>query len=151
MTPMKSFRRYEHHVRILVIGFCLLGVLGCSRSTSDEAADVDQIRIVPRRSGNAVELSAEAVYAIMNRCGFTDQQIYFQGTALRDALKNYGGACIFLDKEQAEVLLRVLGEEVQGVSQSYGYFVYDVKGERFKLGGASQSQPSGQNKAMAPR
>ena len=150
---MKSFERFKRVVTVLLIGFCVFGVVGCSgsRSASDEAADVDQIRIVPRRSGNAVELSAQGVYAIMNRCGFTDQQIYFQGTALRDALKNYGGAVIFVDKEDAEVLLRVLGEEVQGVSQSYGYFVYDVKGERFKLGAPPETQPAPQNKAMAPR
>ena len=136
---------------MLLVGLCMLGVIGCSRSSSTETTGVDQIRIVPKRSGNAVELSAGAIYAIMTRCGFTEEQIYFQGTALRDALKNYGGACIFVDEDKAEVLLRVQGEEVQGVSQSYGYFVYDVKADYFKLGGAPGGPTANQGKAPAPR
>ena len=119
----------------------MFGVIGCSTSAPEETSGVDQIRVVPKRSGNAVELSATAIYAIMSRCGFTEEQVYFQGTALRDALKNYGGACIYVEEDNAEVLLRVQGEEVQGVSQSYGYFVYDVKAEYFKLGAPPESKP----------
>ncbi len=148
---MKSTQRTHYLAHILLVGLCVFGVIGCSRSKPDETADVDQIRIVPKRSGNAVELDAGAIFAIMKRCGFTDQQVYFQGTALRDALKNYGGACIFVGEDNAEVLLRVQGEDVQGVSQTYGYFVYDVKADYFRLGAPQKSQTVNQGRAIAPR
>ena len=148
---MKSTQRTQYLAHIFLVGLCVFGVIGCSRSTPEETAGADQIRIEPKRSGNAVELNAGAIFAIMKRCGFTDQQVYFQGTALRDALKNYGGACIFVGENNAEVLLRVQGEDVQGVSQTYGYFVYDVKGDYFRLGAPPESQPVNQGKATAPR
>jgi hypothetical protein len=150
---MRSTQRSQRLAQVLLVGLCVFGVMGCSRSVPEETSGsgADQIRIVPKRSGNAVELNATAIYAIMSRCGFTEEQIYFQGTALRDALKNYGGACIFLGKDRAEVLLRVKGEEVQGVSQSYGYFVYDVKANYFTLGAPSGSPSVNRAQAPAPR
>lgn len=129
----------------------MFGIMGCSTSKPEETSSRDDITVVPKRSGNAVELNANAVFSIMKRCGFTDEQVYYHGTALRDALKNYGGACIYVGKGNAEVLLRVQGEEVQGVSQSYGYFVYDVKAGQFKLGGVTQPQVQGQKSPIAPR
>lgn len=140
MASMKTKPQYQHIARILLVGLCVFGIIGCSSHSPKEKTGVDEIRIVPKRSGNAVELNATAIFAIMKRCGFTDEQIYFQGTALRDALKNFGGACIFVGEGNAEVLLRVQGEEVQGVSQSYGYFVYDVKADYFRLGAAPKPQ-----------
>ncbi|MCF7973847.1 MAG: hypothetical protein K9N55_08535 [Phycisphaerae bacterium] len=125
--------------------------MGCSRSAPEETTGIDEISIVPKRSGNAVELNANAVYSIMKRCGFTDEQVYYHGTALKEALKNYGGACIYVGKGNAEVLLRVQGEEVQGVSQSYGYFVYDVKASDFKLGGVPLPQTQAPQRPIAPR
>ena len=129
----------------------MVGIMGCSPSKPEETTGIDEITIVPKRSGNAVELNAKGVFSIMKRCGFTDEQVYYHGTALREALKNYGGACIYVGKGNAEVLLRVQGEEVQGVSQSYGYFVYDVKASEFKLGGVNQPQVQGQARPIAPR
>ena len=148
---MKSTRRTQHLAQVLLVGLCVFGMIGCSQSEPEETSGVDQIRIVPKRSGSAMELDATAVYAIMSRCGFTAEQIYFQGTALRDALKNYGGACIFVGKDHAEVLLRVQAENVQGVSQSYGYFVYDVKANYFTLGGPSEPPTVNQADLPAPR
>ena len=148
---MKSIRRTQHIAQILLVGLCVFGVIGCSQSASEETSGVDEIRIVHKRSGNAMELDGTAVYAIMSRCGFSEEQIYFHGTALRDALKNYGGACIFWGEDHAEVLLRVQGEKVQGVSQSYGYFVYDAKANYFTLGGPADSPTVNQAKMPAPR
>ncbi len=149
---MKSIRRTQHIAQILLVGLCVFGVIGCSRSAHEATSGVDQIRVVPKRSGNAIELDATGVCAIMSRCGFSSEQIYFQGTALRDALKNYGGACIYLGEDHAEVLLRVQGELVQGVSQSYGYFVYDVKANYFTLGAPHESQTANdERKKPAPR
>jgi hypothetical protein len=136
---------------MLLVGLFMLGVMGCSPSKPEETTNIDDITIVPKRSGNAVELNARAVFSIMKRCGFTDEQVYYHGTALREALRSYGGACIYVGKGNAEVLLRVQGEEVQGVSQSYGYFVYDVKAGEFKLGGVTQPQVQDQRRSMAPR
>lgn len=148
---MKSTQRTQYLAQVLLVGLCVFGVIGCSRSATEEDAGADQIRIVAKRSGNAVELSAGAIFAIMTRCGFTDQQVYYQGTALRDALKNHGGACIFVGEDNAEVLLRVQGEIIQGISKTYGYFEYDVKADYFKLGASPQSQSVNQGKAAAPR
>ena len=53
---MKSTQRTQYLAQVLLVGLCVFGVIGCSRSKPDETADVDQIRIVPKRSGNAVEL-----------------------------------------------------------------------------------------------
>jgi len=147
---MKS-KRHQHVAWILLVGLCVFGIIGCSPAEPEETG-IGEIRIVPKRSGNAVELNAAAIFAIMKRCAFTDQQVYFHGTALRDALKSYGGACIYVGEGEgnAEVLLRVQGEEVQGISQSYGYFVYDVKGDYFKFGAAG-SQTQAPKAAVAPR
>lgn len=138
MKPMISNMQCQTLVKSLLVGLCILGVIGCPRSTQtpdNRKLGVNDIKIVPQQNGSAIELNAAAVYDIMSRCGFTDQQIYFHGTALRDALKNYGRAVIFIG-DKAEVLLSVYGEEVRGISMTYSYFVYDAKACTFKLGAA---------------
>ncbi len=118
----------------IMVALCLLGLMGCSSSSKDKSDRVEKIRIVPQRNGNAVDLDAPAIFDIMKRCGFTDQQVYFHGMALRDALKNHGGAYIYVGERKAEVVLKVNGESVWIFSLSNGYFVYDVKSGSFTLG-----------------
>ncbi len=134
VKSIQSTKQSLSLVMTILVALCSLGLMGCSSSDKGNADRVDKVRIVPQRNGNAIALDAPAVFEIMKRCGFTDQQVYFHGMALRDALKNHGGAYIYVGERKAEVVLKVNGESVWIYSLSNGYFVYDVKSGSFTLG-----------------
>jgi hypothetical protein len=150
VKSIQSTKQSPSLAMAILVALCLLGFMGCSSSSEDKSNSVDTIRVVPRRNGSAVALDAAAIFGIMKRCSFTDQQVYFHGMALRDALKNHGGAYIYVGEKKAEAVLKVDGENVLIYSLSNGYFVYDVKSGSFALGaqGGDSSEDSGR---PAPR
>ncbi len=123
VKSIQSTKQSQFLAMAILVALCLLGFMGCSSNGKDKADRVDTIRIVPRRNGSAVALDAPAILDVMKRCGFSDQQVYFHGMALRDALKNHGGAYIYVGEKKAEAVLKVDRESVLIYSLSNGYFV----------------------------
>ncbi len=94
------------------------------------------LRIVPVSNREAARLSPEDIIRIMQRVGFSNDQILELGTDLRQALLLSGGAELFYGK-RLEMLLAVNNQQVQIQSRTRGTFVYDVIMQRFVLGSAS--------------
>lgn len=150
VKSIQSTKQSQSLAMAILVALCVLGFTGCSSSNKDKSNRVDTIRVVPQRNGSAVDLEASAIFDIMKRCSFTDEQVFYHGMALRDALKNHGGAYIYVSERQAEAVLRVDGESVQIYSLSNGYFVYDVKSGSFALGPQGGNSSAGSGKP-APR
>ena len=78
----------------------------------------------------------------MQRCGFTDKQIYHFGPDLRTALMVSGGARARLGEDAVEAIFRVDENDLVWIStRSRGSFVYDVKNGQFAVGGNNYSMP----------
>jgi len=88
---------------------------------------------VARSGREVVRLGPNDIIRIMQRVGFSDQQIVDLGTDLHDALLLSGGAEVFYGRN-LEMILAVNNQQVQIRSRTRGAFVYDVQSGRFVLG-----------------
>jgi hypothetical protein len=95
----------------------------------------DQLRIVARSGHEVVRLTPDDVVRIMQRVGFSDDQILELGTDLYNALLLSGAAEVFYGKH-TEMIFIVSNRQVQIQSHSRGSFVYDVLAQQFVLGSA---------------
>jgi hypothetical protein len=94
------------------------------------------LRIVARSGREVVRLSPDDVVRIMQRVGFSDDQILELGTDLYNALLLSGAAEVIYGK-RTEMLFVVSNRQVQIQSHSRGTFVYDVLMQQFVLGSPS--------------
>jgi hypothetical protein len=85
-----------------------------------------ECRVAPLGNPDIVGLTADDVVRIMQRAGFTDDQIIEKGTDLRNALASTGAAQIQMG-EKVEAILAVDGRLVFVSSRARGSFIYDVE------------------------
>jgi hypothetical protein len=105
---------------------------------SKDSKKSEELRIVAKSNKEVTRLGPDDVVRIMQRIGFSDDQIVELGTDLRNALLQSGGAEVYYGKG-LEMIMAVNNQQVQIQSRSRGSFVYDVARKRFVLG----ASPSG--------
>lgn len=105
---------------------------------SRESKNREGLRIVAKSNREVARLSPDDIVRIMQRIGFSDDQILDLGTDLHNALLLSGGAEVYYGKG-LEMIFAVNNHQVQIQSRSRGSFVYDVAKKRFSLG----ASPSG--------
>ncbi len=76
----------------------------------------------PQQPGGGAKLSSDDIVRIMQRVGFSDQQILDLGTDLYNALRRSGAADVYYGKSQ-EMIFAVNNQQVQIQSRSRGTFV----------------------------
>jgi hypothetical protein len=94
------------------------------------------LRLVARSNRETAKLSPNDVVRIMQRVGFSDEQILELGTDLHNALFLSGGAEVYYGRNM-EMIFAVSNQQVHIQSRSRGSFVYDVIAGRFVLGSAT--------------
>ena len=104
---------------------------------SRERKNDERLRIVAKSNREVARLSPDDIVCIMQRVGFSDDQILDLGTDLYNALLLSGGADVYYGKG-LEMIFAVNNRQVQIQSRSRGSFVYDIAKKRFALG-ASRS------------
>ena len=106
-----------------------------ARQSRQSRPSREGLQIVARSNREVARLSPDDVIRIMQRVGFSDDQILVLGTDLHNALLQSGGAEVYYGKS-LEMILAVNNQQVQIQSRSRGTFVYDVGAGRFVLGSA---------------
>ncbi len=115
----------------LVLVLLALEVGGCGgwfKRSSDDS--LTQLRVVPRENADQADLSGEDIVRVMERVGFSDEQILQLGPALHRALQTTGAAEIRLGKK-TEMAFGVNGERLFITSRTRGTFVYNITKGRF--------------------
>jgi hypothetical protein len=108
---------------------------GRSESQPSRRNRTEGLRIVARSGREVVRLSPDDVIRIMQRVGFSDDQILELGPDLYNALLQSGAAEVFYGK-RTEMIFVVSNRQVRIQSHSRGTFVYDVLMQQFVLGSA---------------
>jgi len=104
-------------------------------SRPSQRRSTDGLRIVARSGREVVRLTPDDIVRIMQRVGFSDDQILELGTDLHNALLLSGGAEVLYGK-RTEMIFIVSNRQVQIQSHSRGTFIYDVLMQQFVLGSA---------------
>ena len=91
-----------------------------------------EIRIDAQSNKETAKLSADDIIGVMEKIGFTPEQILDFGPALHDALLRSGAARVMVGK-RVEAILRVKGRLLFIRSNSRGSFIYDLEKSRFGL------------------
>jgi len=99
--------------------------------------DKNALRIVAVSNREVARLSPDDIIHVMQRVGFSSDQILELGADLHRALMLSGGAEFFYGK-RLEMLFAVNNQQIQIQSRTRGTFVYDVVMQRFVLGSASR-------------
>ena len=107
-----------------------------SESRSNRRQSANGLRVLARSGREVVRLSPDDVVRIMQRVGFSDDQILDLGPDLYNALLLSGGAEVLYGK-RTEMIFIVSNRQVQIQSHSRGTFVYDVLMQQFILGSSS--------------
>ena len=110
-----------------------------SESKPSRRQSTNGLRIVARSGREVVRLSPDDMVRIMQRVGFSDDQILELGTDLYNALLLSGAAEVIYGK-RTEMLFVVSNRQVQIQSHSRGTFVYDVLMQQFVLGSPSSKR-----------
>ena len=115
MKPQKSaLPRLRFSVVALLL---MIGLIGCTYVRQS-------VRPLPNRGVAA--LDADAIVLVMQRAGFSDQQILDLGTDLRNTLAVQGAAQIRVGKK-TEAIFAVHGHYVHVSSCQRGSFIYNVE------------------------
>jgi len=102
-----------------MLAVLLMGAAGCvSRHTG--------IQILPMGNQDVVQLTANDVVQLMRAAGFSDEQIYEHGTALRDGMARRGAVQVRID-DTIEVVFATKGDSVYISTLSRGHFVYNTR------------------------
>ena len=133
---------------LLVLIPLALEVGGCNRGFgaakwselgSDREQQSQQLRVVPKQGQDTAKLGADHIVRLLQRLGFSDDQILELGTDLHNALWFAGAAQVYYGKH-TEAILWVTGDQVQIRSPARGTFVYDVPRARFVLGSPAKGR-----------
>jgi hypothetical protein len=129
-------RRDGTQVCLCVAGLLVLTLLGLAsggcggwfKRSSD--GSLTQLRVVPQENRDQADLSAEDILRVMERVGFSDEQILLLGPDLHRALQTAGAAEIRLGKK-TEMAFGINGERLFITSRTRGTFVYNITKGRF--------------------
>jgi hypothetical protein len=113
---------------LTVLGLASGGCGGLFKRSSD--GSLAQLRVVPRENRDQADLSAEDILRVMERVGFSDEQILMLGPDLHRALQTAGAAEIRLGKK-TEMAFGINGERLFITSSTRGTFVYNISSGRF--------------------
>jgi hypothetical protein len=91
------------------------------------------LRIVAKSGREVARLNPDDIVRIMQRVGFSDDQIVELGTDLYNALLLSGRAEAYYGRD-LEMIFVVNAQQVQIQSRSRGTFLYDIAKARFTLG-----------------
>jgi hypothetical protein len=97
------------------------------------------LRVMARSNREVAKLSPKDIVRVMQRVGFSDEQILELGTDLYNALLLSGGAEVYYGK-RLEMMFAVNRQQVHIQSSSRGTFVYDIAAGQFVLGSASSGK-----------
>ena len=117
MEPNRCKSRICSMVAILSLSLLALNIIGCVPRG---------IQVVPVPSRDVMTLSADDIVQIMQRAGFSNDQIIESGTDVRAGLAKSGGVYIFV-RGKVEAIFAINGEDVYISTLSRGYFIYNVK------------------------
>lgn len=91
-----------------------------------------RIQVTPIANGSDIAaLGAKDIVVIMDRAGFSKEQILDHGTRLRNLLAQTGAAQIDIGKNP-EAIFAVRGSFVHVSSRSRGSFIYDFANKTFR-------------------
>jgi len=108
--------------------------LGSESKPKKQSKQNQQGLYIVARSGREVaKLRPDDIVRIMQRVGFSDDQILDLGTDLYNALLLSGAADVYYGKSH-EMIFAVNNQQVQIQSRSRGSFLYDVANGRFVIG-----------------
>ena len=124
---------------LLVLVPLALEVVGCNNAFAPvEWAELGSepqrkvLRIVPQSNKDLANLSPDDIVNVMERVGFSDDEIVEFGTDLHNALRFSGAAGVVYGRE-TEVIYAVKGELLFVNSRSQGTFIYDLARSQFGL------------------
>ena len=126
-------------VGLVLSSLLVLDLTGCgliSRRHQDNGTEVKVVAMA--NNTGALALTADDIVTIMRECGFTDQQIYYNGGDLREALLNMGGAKISIGN-RVEAMFKVQSSLVW-IACTRGTMLYDAKSGRMQLGPPTPQQ-----------
>jgi hypothetical protein len=123
------------HGGVKAVEWSELGSEKSKPKKQSKPSDKEGLRIVARSTTEVARLSADDIIRIMQRIGFSDDQILELGTDLHNALRSAGGAEVYNGKT-LEMIFAVHSQQVQIQSRSRGTFLYDIAKGRFLLGSA---------------
>ncbi len=98
--------------------FLALGASGCMQSRG--------IEVLHLGNRSVLTLSSEDVVQVMRAAGFSDEQIWEHGTALRDGLARLGAVQIKVDGT-VEVVFAINDDSVYISTLGRGHFVYSIQ------------------------
>lgn len=107
------------------------------RRESRNSRNSEELRVVAKSNREVARLSPDDIVCIMQRVGFSDDQILDLGTDLYNALSLSGGAEVYYGKGM-EMIFAINNHQVQIQSRSRGTFVYDIAKKRFVLGASGR-------------
>ncbi len=103
-----------------VLALLLLSLVGCTHLRQ---------AVTPLANRQVAALDADAIVQMMQRAGFSDEQILGLGTDLRNSLAAHGAAQIRV-RDKTEAIFAVHAPYIHVSSRQRGTFIYDVeKGE----------------------
>lgn len=131
--PASSGDRWQ--IRLCAAGVLILVLLGlvsggCGGLFKRSPDESLQLRVVPQENKDQADLSAEDILRVMERVGFSDEQILQVGPELHRALQTAGAAEIKLGKK-TEMAFGINGERLFITSRTRGTFVYNITSGRF--------------------
>lgn len=104
------------------------------RQSKPSKQDKEGLQIVARSNREvARRMSADDIVRIMQRVGFSDEQIVDLGTDLYNALRRSGAADVYNGRTH-EMIFAINNQQVQIQCRSRGTFFYDLAKGRFVIG-----------------
>ena len=119
---MKPNRYNSRNGGVMIVSTLLallaLGVAGCAQNTG--------IQVLPMSNQGVLTLTADDVVQVMRAAGFSDEQIWEHGTALRDGLARSGAVQTKVNKT-VEAVFAVSGDSVYISTRLRGHFIYNIQ------------------------
>ncbi len=88
-------------------------------------------RVMALPNAQVTALTADDVVRVMQRAGFSDQQILDLGTDLRNCIASCGAAQIRVG-DKTEAIFAVNGKYLHASSRRRGSFIYDLEKRQFR-------------------
>lgn len=105
---------------IIILLLLTFSVVGCASTTAHTG-----FQVIPLSNQNIADLSAKDIIQVMQRAGFSDEQILELGADLRDGLSMSGAAQVKVG-DKVEVVFAVRSDCVYISTRLRGNFIYNV-------------------------